>query len=470
MKLPVRLNSGLVVGLLTLGATSALLVTAGGSMFSPGGLKAQGRTGATLGGVRSHAGITQCAACHAPPWSSETMADRCLACHTDIQQQIDTRQAIHGTLGQGRECRSCHTEHKGDDGVLTDLARFDHDCAAFKLTGKHQTVNCKSCHKAGVYRSTPQTCAACHAEPQVHKGRFGTKCSLCHDTNTWHTGTVQPGTVALVGFNHDVTGFKLTGKHAGLDCKSCHVNNAFKGLSTTCAACHAEPQEHKGRFGNNCVQCHSTNSWTGASFQHSFPLNHGLRGRQNSSCATCHPVANDFKTYTCYGCHRHDLEQEQRRHPRVDAVTLQKCAHCHPNGREHRRGKENRRGKEKRRADGGVDALKAVPVCLACAGMTRTRGGWFEGESDLFSDRTVDDVDWRLRIAESCFPQLRTSDAYAGRDGVLNRLERALSGVRLSQAHSGQYSKTPGDPWMIQRESKTLWFDRKPTAFSKAAD
>src|SRR5262249_61735481 len=116
------------------------------------------------------------AACHDPAWSSETMADRCMTCHTDIRSQLDGKGPLHGTLSAGMECRSCHTEHQGSHSVLTNMAKFDHDCAAFKLTGAHRKADCKSCHVNSLYKSTAQTCISCHAEPQVHLGRFGTGC------------------------------------------------------------------------------------------------------------------------------------------------------------------------------------------------------------------------------------------------------------------------------------------------------
>src|SRR5262249_44955847 len=153
------------------------------------------------------------AACHPEPWSSATMSSRCLDCHTDVRAQLDARGPMHGKLAAGKECRECHTEHKGAHASLTDLATFDHNCARFPLTGKHRAVDCKPCHVDASFKSAPQACAACHAEPKVHKDRFGPDCGKCHSTSTW-----QADTYTQARFDHNLAAFPLTGKHRAIDC------------------------------------------------------------------------------------------------------------------------------------------------------------------------------------------------------------------------------------------------------------
>ncbi|MBL8797614.1 MAG: hypothetical protein JNM56_27185 [Planctomycetia bacterium] len=258
-----RLSLGQYTALCTGIAVVVILCTSGQQMFSPGALSAQGRAGVTLGGVTSHAALAaDCSACHAPPWSGETMEARCLACHTDIRRQIDAAGPLHGLLSQATHCRQCHTEHHGTHAALTDLTHFDHAWAAFKLTGKHRMAACASCHLNNVYQGTPHACSSCHAEPQVHLGKFGLDCARCHTTAAWD----------------DVT------------------------------------------------------------FAHRFPMNHGGGGKRNKACVTCH-VESDYRTYTCYGCHRHDPIKTASQHLKKGFATeanLQRCAECHPNGRKHR--------------------------------------------------------------------------------------------------------------------------------------
>jgi hypothetical protein len=397
MKQLARPTMGKATALATLFAVVFILFTSGGKMFSPGALNAQSRGDVVLGGVRSHAEIAgNCSACHVAPWSGETMATRCLSCHSDVKSQLDEQKPMHGQLTDGMKCRNCHTEHKGPHAAMTDLARFDHNCAAFKLTGKHVTADCKSCHKSSAYKETPQSCVACHAEPQTHKGKFGTACADCHGTTTFkdavltkfdhnsttfkltgkhltvdckschkstYKGTPQTcvachaepqvhvgkyGTACadchstatfkdavVTKFDHNRAAFKLTGKHVTVDCKSCH-KSTFKGTPQTCVACHAEPQSHKGKYGAACASCHSTTTFKDAVFKHKFPLNHGKR-RAANECTTCHKKADDFKTYTCYGCHEHQPDKIERKHTRKGIKKFDDCARCHSNGRERRR-------------------------------------------------------------------------------------------------------------------------------------
>jgi predicted DNA-binding antitoxin AbrB/MazE fold protein len=344
-----RLTAGKVAPVLTLGIVGVLLWRGGGRVFSPGELNAE-RRGGELGGVTSHAGLGgNCAACHAPPWAGVTMADRCLDCHADVRRQLDKGGPLHGRLPAGKQCRDCHTEHQGPHGELTRLDRFDHAFAAFPLAGKHRGLDCEICHRGRPFKGVAQDCAGCHVEPAVHKGRFGTDCAACHATASW----AERG--SLGSFNHDLAAFKLTGKHKSVSCQSCHAGNVYKGTPQACVSCHAEPAVHKGRFGTGCVQCHSTASWKGATFKHTFPLTHG--SRRPVACATCHKDPGQYKTYTCYGCHEHQEDRMVRRHPRIRNLgELAKCARCHPNGRELG---ERRRGE----AVPGFGRPELVAVC-----------------------------------------------------------------------------------------------------------
>jgi hypothetical protein len=118
-------------------------------------------------------------------------------------------------------------------------------------------------------------------------------------------------------------------------CQACHAGQVYKGTPRTCASCHAEPASHKGTFGTDCARCHTTSTWAGATFRHTFPLHHGRGKRESSTCATCHATANDFRTYTCYGCHKHQPAGIERKHRNLRRAELQNCVRCHPTGREH---------------------------------------------------------------------------------------------------------------------------------------
>jgi hypothetical protein len=317
-----------MIGLATLLVVAIVVAVKGETIFSPGGLNADSR-GPRLGGVASHAEIgNQCSACHAAPWSNQNMAGRCLQCHADVSTQLDGKTAMHGLLANGRQCRSCHSEHQGEHAALTDMSKFDHDFAAFKLTGKHRAAECQSCHVNNVFKGTSQSCVGCHEEPMVHKGQFGTDCASCHSTNTWKDSVMS---LAKLGkFDHDRTGFKLTGKHLSVECQACHANNLFKGTLQTCVSCHAEPavpKVHHFRYGTGCASCHTTATWADNTFKHTaFSISHG---RRNNTCATCHNDTDHFEKYTCYTCHEHEKSRMERIHARRKVANLDACIDCH---------------------------------------------------------------------------------------------------------------------------------------------
>src|SRR5437867_657216 len=102
-----RLTSAEVAALITVLVIAAVMLVAGGNMFSPGALNAQSREGVVRGGVSSHAEVEKnCAACHVPPGSRQTMADRCLECHTNVRQEMTAGKAIHGLMTDPMKCRS----------------------------------------------------------------------------------------------------------------------------------------------------------------------------------------------------------------------------------------------------------------------------------------------------------------------------------------------------------------------------
>ncbi|HZY44208.1 MAG TPA: hypothetical protein VFF70_05585 [Anaerolineae bacterium] len=461
---------GIIAGVLTLLIVTGIALASGGSMFSPGALSAQSEGEGALNGVRSHADIGgNCAACHVDPWSSEVMATRCLNCHTDIGQQLNDAQALHGALSHADQCRNCHTEHNGPQASLTHLnttdfphdrvgfslathlklsngqpftcidchgqrlaefdrtqcetchrsyqadfatqhigdfgnecmachdgidrySKFDHNRLTFTLIGKHTEVACRQCHlnvrSVADYKQAAPTCIACHQKDDQHKGAFGTDCVQCHTSDSWQGAK----------FDHSLAVFKLTGAHVNVTCQQCHVNNVFKGTPQDCGTCHQKNDQHQGAFGTNCGQCHSTDNWQGAKFDHSVAafkltgahinvhcqqchINNIFKGTPQScvachaepavhagqfgtncaqchttttwqgatfvhtfplnhgeggtiACVTCHTQPANFKVYTCYGCHEHDPIGIQNRHLREGIANFQDCVQCHATGRE----------------------------------------------------------------------------------------------------------------------------------------
>ena len=60
-------------------------------------------------------------------------------------------------------------------------------------------------------------------------------------------------------FDHNKTGFRLTGAHVRTACAKCHIEQ-LKDTPTACIACHQKDDVHRGRR-PQCGRCHSTSRW-----------------------------------------------------------------------------------------------------------------------------------------------------------------------------------------------------------------
>lgn len=331
--------TGILVAAILAVVVIALTLVAGPSLFSPGSLNSQAKA-STLGGIASHAALAHdCGACHPAPWSSQTMADKCLVCHAKVADEIKAKTGLHGRLRgiqSSPTCRGCHPEHHGPRGALTSLdgATFAHDLTGFSLSGHEKTAKgtrftCADCHPKDYTTTFDQAvCADCHAAMDAafmtkHEATFGKDCLPCHDGS----GSAK--------VDHSKFPFKLTGKHAGVACNACHSSaKSLQDFSQTpqdCYSCHAKDDKHNGSFGQQCEQCHTTAGWPGAKFDHSvFPVDHGS-GQQKATCQTCHPSGTS--TYSCFGCHAHTTTNIVQRHEGRSLAQLTDCIKCHPGGR-----------------------------------------------------------------------------------------------------------------------------------------
>jgi hypothetical protein len=131
---------------------------------------------------------------------------------------------------------------------------------------------------------------------QKHAG--DTACASCHGTSSW----------ADVRFNHERTGFPLTGRHAKTSCKACHVTDFTAPLPRTCAGCHLDV--HSGELGGRCESCHDTTDWRSrfdadAHRRTNFPL---IGGHAAIPCVECHAEARERRfartTADCMSCHQ----------------------------------------------------------------------------------------------------------------------------------------------------------------------
>ena len=231
----------------------------------------------------------------------------CSTCH----EQVDKVFMASHTQAYGSACRGCH------DGLETISKRFDHSQVAFKLEGKHAGLACVDCHAdehtPADFKSRAAECSACHSKDDAHKGAFGTDCGSCHKATGWKPAT----------FDHNLSAFKLEGKHVNVECQKCHVNNVFKGTDSACFSCHQKDDEHKGKFGQDCGACHKATGWKPATFDHNLSAFKLDGAHVNVECQKCH-INNVFKgtPQECSGCHNDPAFH-------LGMFSGQSCAQCH---------------------------------------------------------------------------------------------------------------------------------------------
>ena len=205
-----------------------------------------------------------------------------------------------------------------------------------ELTAVHSNLegmsNCTKCHELGD-KVTNAKCLACHLELKTridqNKGYHtsaairGKSCTSCH--NDHHGLNFQIVRFDKEKFDHNLSGFPLTGAHAKKTCKDCHrpefIDNksikakkyTFLGLGAECISCHKD--YHQGTLSANCANCHNTDVFKPVpKFSHAstrFPL---LGMHQNVECGKCHAVTTKngvkfqefagVKFQNCSNCHQ----------------------------------------------------------------------------------------------------------------------------------------------------------------------
>jgi hypothetical protein len=251
----------------------------------------------------------QCADCHVNNnYGLSSVA--CVSCHLPDFQR--TANPNHVAANFPSNCAQCHST------LAWSAASFDHSIVNFVLTGAHTVPprQCSDCHSNNNYTLNSTACVTCHLKdyqgttnPSHVTGNFPQACGSCHSTSTWLNAT----------FNHNSTGFPLTGNHTvpPRQCSDCHVNNNYNITTTACVSCHQKdyngattPVNHiTAAFPTACEACHDTVLWTDGKFNHAstgFPLT-GAHTVPPRLCADCH-VNNNYalNSVLCYSCHQKD--------------------------------------------------------------------------------------------------------------------------------------------------------------------
>jgi hypothetical protein len=215
--------------------------------------------------------------------------------------------------------------------------RFDHAETSFAIDGHHEELNCLACHNIENFALVDSKCGSCHQD--THKGEMGTDCSRCHSSVGWR---VLDGEEIHAGTN-----FPLLGRHAVLDCESCHPGmtpTLFRQTPSRCIDCHrvdydgvTSPDHRSSGFTTDCQTCHQMTAWTPAVMNDHdalFPIFSGVHNRVWDACAQCHTNPSNNKIVDCLTCHEHAQSQMDPTHQGMSgyAYTTSACLTCHPDG------------------------------------------------------------------------------------------------------------------------------------------
>ncbi|MCS6912083.1 MAG: cytochrome c3 family protein [Myxococcales bacterium] len=297
--------------------------------------------------------------CHADRLHKGSLGKQCLNCHEGARwtaTRFDHQQTDYPLIGKHKEasCEGCHPQrqykprprtcgdaecHLKDDAHAGSLGRkcagchsptgrlsFDHNDPKvpdrWRLEGKHINVRCVGCHPTQKYRPAPVRCEGCHAEPVVHKGELGTRCTDCHEVNGWekiHTG-------------HNIFPVKFGGAHDRVRCVECHPQGRIlQGMAQLCVTCHQRDDIHHNTLGPRCNECHTQQTFAAARFNHDR-VGCTLRGvHRVLPCVDCHKGGNYAGlSAQCASCHRDDAARAA-----VQGIftafhlTATGCALCH---------------------------------------------------------------------------------------------------------------------------------------------
>jgi hypothetical protein len=213
-----------------------------------------------------------------------------------------------------------------------------------KLIPGHQALgtDCFACHSAFTGASAAK-CISCHKPADIGKlTTLGAPIAKPLSRTPFHQALSSQN---CMGCHSD---------HAGV--RRYHLQGSFDhsllntATASQCQSCHTAPTDPLHRqISGNCSQCHSSTQWTPATFDHAkyFVLDRD----HDAPCATCH-VRNDYRSYTCYGCHEHTVANIRREHVEEGIRDFTNCVSCHRSSNKHDiQGKEGFGGGERKASD-----------------------------------------------------------------------------------------------------------------------
>jgi len=229
------------------------------------------------------------------------------------------------------DCEECHSINSFKD------IKFDHSITGTNLEGRHKKAICKDCHNLKDFKKVANDCYSCHTD--VHQAKLGNNCESCHSFNGWENFDIQE-----LHFN---TNFPISGRHALIDCQSCHKGLPIGDLalnSTRCVECHqneyldvSNPDHVNNSFSTECQDCHQMDRWRPALFDNHeifFPIFSGNHQNQWDDCSSCHTDPSTYQIFNCLNCHEHNQTETDNNHQGfIDySYNSDACYFCHPTG------------------------------------------------------------------------------------------------------------------------------------------
>lgn len=263
----------------------------------------------------------------------EPVQTDCYSCHS--KDYHATAAPNHPMNKFSKDCSTCHDTRA----VNWRSQNIDH--SFFPLTGGHSKPGCFGCHSSASFAGLSQDCYSCHKpdyeatlNPNHVAGNFSKDCKTCHTINGWIPAS----------FDHNLTTFPLTGRHTTVACATCHTQG-YAGTPKQCVSCHqanynatSNPNHLAAQFPVTCENCHTTNGWQPAQFDHDgpyFPIYSGKHKNKWNACGDCHTNSSNFQVFSCITCHEHNQADMNQEHQGVQGYKWESsaCLSCHPSGR-----------------------------------------------------------------------------------------------------------------------------------------
>lgn len=191
-------------------------------------------------------------------------------------------------------------------------------------------------HLVAGHTKLDNDCFSCHS---FFRGVTNEKCIKCHKIK-------DIGILNTKGEPLDNNKTKMVAFHQALtqsECIACHIdhdedktkriNRQFShdllasNIKNNCLSCHQKPKDTlHNQLNSSCLQCHTVQKWKPATFEHGKYFS--LDKDHNVKCSICH-TQNNFKQYTCYGCHEHTEIKIRNEHLEEGIREFNNCTECH---------------------------------------------------------------------------------------------------------------------------------------------